>query len=131
MGQIADEIIAGEICALCMIPFTQEHGYPVACRDCYDKNCGYQKAVYKTILEEDLRTNKMQDKKFISKPTKGQAAVKGVKNFLVKQKEQEQEAVILAYGMHIGLTKEDETVICESIQEDFGKFVKWYKSTRK
>lgn len=60
MGQIADDIISGKICALCCIPFISkeafinnkiktgviklyEHGHPAVCSRCYDKKCGYQR----------------------------------------------------------------------------------------
>ena len=53
MGEIADDIINGACCALCGQYFvksyldeegneiTHEHGYPVACKDCYELDCGY------------------------------------------------------------------------------------------
>ena len=56
MGEYADQIINGECCAFCMTPFIDkktikdktptiyEHGYPVACKDCWEPGCGYQKA---------------------------------------------------------------------------------------
>ena len=52
MGQIADDIIDGLCCALCGCYFTDpedpdtlyEHGYPVACDDCWEPDCGYEKA---------------------------------------------------------------------------------------
>ena len=58
MGEIAEDIINGECCALCgeyfyrpnfgnPIPF--KHGYPAACKDCYIKDCGYQKAIAETF----------------------------------------------------------------------------------
>ena len=53
MGQIAEDMINGACCALCgqyFVPKNSKkeitlfiHGYPVACNDCYDKDCGYQK----------------------------------------------------------------------------------------
>ena len=48
MGEIADDMIEGVSCALCGQYFEIEHGYPVACAECWDKNCGYQKALYNT-----------------------------------------------------------------------------------
>lgn len=51
MGEIADQIIDGEICAFCTQYFKIEHGYPVACKECWEKDCGYQKAT------EDLITD--------------------------------------------------------------------------
>ena len=53
MGEIADDIISGECCALCGCYFVgpdldseghqiaYEHGYPVACEDCFTPECGY------------------------------------------------------------------------------------------
>ena len=49
MGEIADDIIDGNCCALCGVYFEKSHGYPVACEDCYDEDCGYPKAT-----EEEL-----------------------------------------------------------------------------
>lgn len=49
MGEIADDIISGLCCALCGQYFIDkdnniyEHGYPVACNDCYEDECGYGK----------------------------------------------------------------------------------------
>jgi hypothetical protein len=46
MGDIAEAIINGEQCALCGEEFLEgDHGYPVACKACWTKDCGYQKAV--------------------------------------------------------------------------------------
>lgn len=63
MAELADEILNGEICVLCLTPFliveevrrikqTNErvgvmgyaHGYPIACEKCYREGCGYPKA---------------------------------------------------------------------------------------
>jgi len=53
MGDIADDIIDGFQCSWCGVCFTQEHGYPVACNDCWKSatnqersNSGVQKAIY-------------------------------------------------------------------------------------
>lgn len=62
MGEIADGIIEGSICAICCSPFLSKndqrevpdengmimiegykHGYPVACTYCWDSECGYPK----------------------------------------------------------------------------------------
>lgn len=51
MGEIADAIIEGEICAFCNIPFAEDHGYPVACDECWEPDCGYQKATNNRIDE--------------------------------------------------------------------------------
>lgn len=37
MGEIADQIIDGEICQICCCPLQDEQGYPVTCNEC-DKN---------------------------------------------------------------------------------------------
>lgn len=55
-------MIEGERCSLCGLYFVKEvnkdgadvpviysHGYPVACKDCWDKNCGYEKAEAETM----------------------------------------------------------------------------------
>ena len=57
MGEIAEDMIDGACCALCGQYFEDpqdcgivyEHGYPVACWDCYESDCGYQKAVADTL----------------------------------------------------------------------------------
>lgn len=71
MGEIAEDIIDGSCCALCGQYFVEfdkgqtkiktgkngvvnnatifSHGYPVACKDCYDEDCGYQEAIKNTI----------------------------------------------------------------------------------
>jgi len=57
MGQIEEDIIDGTCCALCTCYFvnpkddnaTYTHGYPVACHDCWDEDCGYPKAMAKTF----------------------------------------------------------------------------------
>jgi hypothetical protein len=62
MGEIADDIIDGSCCALCGqyfakemnvdgadVPVMYEHGYPVACKDCYQEGCGYEEATVGTL----------------------------------------------------------------------------------
>lgn len=52
MGQIADDIIDGSCCAFCLMyfedpeddDFIYSHGYPVACKECWEPDCGYEKA---------------------------------------------------------------------------------------
>ena len=47
MGEIADDIIEGSICAGCMMPFAQSHGYPVVCPECKkDGYTDYEDAIY-------------------------------------------------------------------------------------
>lgn len=35
MGQIANDIVSGFQCSWCGVCFENEHGYPVACKDCW------------------------------------------------------------------------------------------------
>ena len=62
MGDIADQIIEGSCCAFCLLPFIKEqnidgadvpvvyeHGYPVACKECWEPECGYEKATAETL----------------------------------------------------------------------------------
>lgn len=45
MGQIAEDILEGWCCAYCGVYFTEPHGYPVVCEDCYaDDSDTYPKA---------------------------------------------------------------------------------------
>ena len=47
MGEHADDITEGRVCALCGCFFVDEddelyeHGFPVACVGCWEKDCGY------------------------------------------------------------------------------------------
>lgn len=50
---MADQIIDGEICAFCMMPFEYELGYPAACAECWEKDCGYEKAPEDAELDLD------------------------------------------------------------------------------
>ncbi len=34
MGDIADQIIEGQICQMCCCTLKEEHGYPVTCNEC-------------------------------------------------------------------------------------------------
>lgn len=36
MGQMAEDAINGFSCSWCGTYFKKEHGYPVACKDCWD-----------------------------------------------------------------------------------------------
>lgn len=61
MGEIADDIINGECCALCGQYFVDpkldgngfkqvyEHGYPVACFSCWEPGCSYPKSDVETF----------------------------------------------------------------------------------
>lgn len=37
MGENADDMIEGLTCSWCGIMFKKEHGFPVLCKNCYDK----------------------------------------------------------------------------------------------
>ena len=61
MGEIADDMIDGSSCSLCGCYFKDPkhleagvnkmytHGYPVACKDCYEPDCGFPKADVNTF----------------------------------------------------------------------------------
>lgn len=49
MGQIADDIINGLQCSFCGVCFENEHGYPVACCDCWNDQCELPKAIENEI----------------------------------------------------------------------------------
>jgi hypothetical protein len=55
MGEIADDIIEGRCCGICGQYFSEDgdtiyaHGYPVACLECYEEGCGYEKAEVDTL----------------------------------------------------------------------------------
>lgn len=63
MGDMADDMVNGVTCSICGSMFRgktihdeiPEHGYPVACWHCWNKNTkecksmGLQKALYKTL----------------------------------------------------------------------------------
>lgn len=62
MGEIADDMTNGACCSLCGqyfvkeinkdgadVPVMYEHGYPVSCRGCWEKECGYEKATAETM----------------------------------------------------------------------------------
>ena len=55
MWEIADDMIEGRCCALCGQYFSKdgetlhEHGYPVACKECWEPGCGYEKTEVDTL----------------------------------------------------------------------------------
>ena len=54
MGEIADDIVDGEICAGCCLPFTKPHGYPVVCPECKEDGfTGYQDAIFPLITYKE------------------------------------------------------------------------------
>ncbi len=61
MGEIAIDMVDESSCSLCGCYFvgpdldeegnemTYEHGYPVACKDCWEPGCGYPEADVETF----------------------------------------------------------------------------------
>ncbi len=57
MGEIANDMVEGRCCSICGQYFADpkkpeqvyEHGYPVACHDCYEPDCGYPDADVETL----------------------------------------------------------------------------------
>jgi len=57
MGEAADDMLEGRACAICGQFFKDpeedntiyEHGYPVACKDCWTQDCGYEQATVDTF----------------------------------------------------------------------------------
>ena len=58
MGEVADDMIDGSSCSLCGCYFKDPdskedklytHGYPVACKDCHEPDCGYPEAIVDTF----------------------------------------------------------------------------------
>lgn len=56
MGEIAEDMIDGTMCSLCGQYFKNPkkdelytHGYPVACKECWTQDCGYQEAEVDTF----------------------------------------------------------------------------------
>jgi len=52
MGEIAEDMVNGWCCSLCMQYFEEEHGYPVLCKNCWrtsvpEERAGLQKATIK------------------------------------------------------------------------------------
>ena len=56
MGELADDIINGQSCSWCGVCFVKEHGYPVACKDCWedhdDQHDKTETAAQKAIFDE-------------------------------------------------------------------------------
>jgi hypothetical protein len=53
MGEIADDMIDGFCCSECGMYFTQSHGYPVLCKDCWVPNSHLQKAIQPLAGDEE------------------------------------------------------------------------------
>ena len=57
MSEIAEDMLDGSCCSICGQYFQHPkdkdaiytHDYPVACKECWEPKCGYQKADVKTI----------------------------------------------------------------------------------
>lgn len=62
---LASEMVEGSICSVCQMPFTKDHGYPVACAECWEytlsaKRFGLQKAVYPVMTGEQTDTQEIR-----------------------------------------------------------------------
>ena len=58
MGENADDIVDGLTCSHCGVFFSQSHGYPVLCNECYDteskqQRAGLPRATVPELGEED------------------------------------------------------------------------------
>lgn len=54
MGEIADDMLCGLMCDQCGCYFTEEHGYPVNCKECWyeitpSERNNHQRATHDTI----------------------------------------------------------------------------------
>jgi hypothetical protein len=54
MGQIANDMINGKCCSICSTFFKEEHGYPVACKDCYNELDEEEKEEYQLASNEQI-----------------------------------------------------------------------------
>lgn len=54
MGEIADQIINGECCELCMTYFDKAHGYPVACPSCWSELSPEDKKKHQKSINEEI-----------------------------------------------------------------------------
>lgn len=108
MGEIADSMINGESCQLCGVYIGDEVGYPRYCNSC-------------------------KPKKQHNKPTTGEAAFKGIKNFLSKKNVAWSEVDLICAEYIRPILGEDTTREQRSnkIQEDFGAFIKWFNKYQK
>lgn len=52
MGEIADQIINGEICEFCNKSFKQPHFYPVSCSSCWNDLDKEAKLIHQNAIEE-------------------------------------------------------------------------------
>ena len=96
---------------------------------------------YKDFNEKSTKTSRFNSSKpnqsgrpqSVKPPTTGDNAVKGVKNFLRgKINEEDFEILLDRYNnQELKIKLIDFEGICEEIQKDFGKFVKWFKDNYK
>lgn len=119
MGEIADSMIEGEMCQYCGVYLDGDRpGYPRSCSSCRPNSASRER--------KERNKNKGN--------STGQAAIKGVFNFLKGKKnieEDDYDLITARYCRENDLndtTREDR---CNYIQKDFGKFVKWFKTTYK
>lgn len=52
MGEIADQIINGEICEFCNISFKKPHLYPVSCSSCWKELDKEAKKVHQRAIKD-------------------------------------------------------------------------------
>lgn len=68
------------------------------------------------------------------KITTGDAAIKGVRNFINKYDSNllvEEVCFKYCQDEQLMILATETTLICEDIQKDFGKFVKWFRKMQK
>lgn len=49
MGEIADDMVDGNCCALCGVYFIRSNGCPAVCDDCFEEGCGYEESTWNKI----------------------------------------------------------------------------------
>ncbi len=60
MGEIAEAMIDGNVCELCLMPFVDskgepfEHGYPATCIDCWNKMTPEQQKSHQLAEENTI-----------------------------------------------------------------------------
>ena len=54
MGDVADDMVEGLCCSHCGTYFTEEHGYPVLCQDCYNDETEKERAGIQEALHDEV-----------------------------------------------------------------------------
>lgn len=54
MGEIADDMIEGACCQLCMQYFVEDHGYPVVCNSCWNDLSKSEKKEYQKATKDEI-----------------------------------------------------------------------------